>query len=93
MNRGEHTYFETISEQYCYHVDVVAMADAAMALLGQDHPAATAQQPEPPDILTFGISSWFFKDCADYLLSHSQGFELLHLVTGQKFGQVRPLSG
>ena len=91
MYRGEHTYLETISEQYRYHVDVVAVSDAALALLEQGHPPAAVLEPEQPAVPTFVISSWFLSDCADYLLSHSQGFELLHLVTGQKFSQVRTL--
>src|SRR5688500_18260542 len=49
MHRGEHTYLEAILEQYVYHTDVVAVADAAMASLGQDHPGAPAQKLEPPD--------------------------------------------
>jgi proteasome lid subunit RPN8/RPN11 len=89
MHRGEHTYLEAILEQYVYHTDVVAVADAAMASLGQDHPAATAQKPEPPDIPTYVISSWFMTECATYLLSHSDGFELLHLVTGSKIGTAQ----
>jgi hypothetical protein len=84
MLRGEHAYLETILEQYYYHVDVVAVSDAALALLEQHHPAAAAQQPVKQDIPTYVISSWFLADCAAYLLSHPDGFELLHLVTGSK---------
>jgi hypothetical protein len=89
MYRGEHTYLETVLEQYCYHLDVVAVSDAALALLEQDHPAATVLEPEQLAVPTFVISSWFLSDCADYLLSHSDGFELLHLVTGSKISATQ----
>src|SRR6186997_3127421 len=84
MHRGDHAYLETVLEQYYYHVDVVAVSDTALVLLEQHHPAATAQKPEQPLVPTYVISSWFLADCATYLLSHSDGFELLHLVTGSK---------
>ena len=84
MYRGEHTYLETVLEQYCYHLDVVAVSDAALALLEQGHPPAAVLELEQLAVPTFVISSWFLSDCADYLLSHPQGFELLHLVTGSK---------
>jgi hypothetical protein len=84
MYRGEHTYLETVLEQYYYHVDVIAVSDATEAFLGEDRPAATALTPEQPNIPTYVISSWFLSDCAEYLLSNAQGFELLHLVTGSK---------
>ena len=89
MHRGKHNYLEAVREQYRYHVDVVAVADAALALLQQHHPAASAQKPGKPDIPTYVISSWFLADCADYLLSHPDGFELLHLVTGSKISATQ----
>jgi hypothetical protein len=84
MYRGEHTYLDTVLEQYCYHVDVIAVFDATEAFLEEDRSAATALTPDQPDVPTYVISSWFLSDCAEYLLSNAQGFELLHLVTGSK---------
>jgi hypothetical protein len=44
-----------------------------------------------PQLPTYLVSAWFLADCQHFLVSHPQGHERLHFVTGLKIGGVRTL--
>jgi proteasome lid subunit RPN8/RPN11 len=87
LQRGEHTLLEAVWREVSFYADVVKVTDEAFRLAGETKPplpAATA--PAIPEYL---VSSWFLAECAAYLLSHPQGHERLHLVTGIKLSDHR----
>jgi proteasome lid subunit RPN8/RPN11 len=85
LKEGDITDLPAIWELLPFYTGVVATAKVAEQRT--THPSSATQGRSEPAIAEYLVSSLFLTHCHSFLTSQPQGYERLHIVTGNKVSQ------